>query len=115
MLVQADTQRLYSLAKLATQSPTWQEYGEYLRLRADGRRTEALRHLTAFLTVAERWSFPERQAFVLWLDQERPDGPPNVLIPEPLLRRILTPTCSEWLEREPDNAKGKLSLCDLCP
>lgn len=115
MLVQADTQRLYSLAHAATHRPRWQEYGKYLRFRASGRRKEALRHLAAFLTVAEHWSFPERQAFVLWLDQEMPDGPRRALIPEPLLRRILTPTCSEWLDREPASAKANYLYATYVP
>ncbi len=115
MLLPAEAQRMYSLALVAAQSLTWHEYSAYLRLRADGRRKEALRHLAAFLTGAERWSFIERRAFVQWLDQAVSADPGRVLIPEPLLRSLLTPTCSEWLEREPDSAKANYFYATYVP
>jgi hypothetical protein len=115
MPVLADPCWLYSLADDARQRPGWQEYGAYLGLRAEGRRKEALRRLPAFLAGAERWSFIERLAFVQWLDQAMSADPRRALIPVPLVRRLLTPTCSEWLEREPDSAKANYFYATYVP
>ncbi|MEO7680848.1 MAG: hypothetical protein ABIS14_09180 [Sphingomonas sp.] len=102
-----DLDRLATLAHDIAERPAWRGFAAYLDLRAKGRRVEALRALDAFLDDAARWDFAARQSLLLWLAQRRADLLiANLLIPQPLWRRVIAPTASEWLVREPESARA---------
>jgi hypothetical protein len=102
-----DLDRLVALAETIADREAWQPFATYLALRGRGRRAEALRVLDTFLNGAENWPFAERHALLLWLAADNPASLlDNLLIPQPLWRRVVAPTASEWLAREPDNARA---------
>ncbi|MDB5676036.1 MAG: hypothetical protein JWM65_3018 [Sphingomonas bacterium] len=102
-----DLDRLVSLAEAVADREAWQLFATYLALRGRGRRVEALRALDTFLNDAENWPFAERQALLLWLAAANADGGfGNLLIPQPLWQRVVAPTASAWLAREPDSARA---------
>lgn len=95
------------LAKAAAKCPEWGGFATYLALRGQGRRPESLAALDAFLGEAERWPFAKRLTLLLWLDRESSPGRfDGLLMPQPLWRRVVAPTASEWLACEPDNARA---------
>lgn len=99
--------RLEALSKVVPKRPGWQPFADYLDLRARGRRTEALRILADFLNDAELWPFADRRALLVWLDQENDFGwARNMLMPQPLMSRLMAPTASEWLANEPASARA---------
>ncbi|HEY4254664.1 MAG TPA: hypothetical protein VGM87_25905 [Roseomonas sp.] len=111
-----DFDRIAALAPVVAEHPGWQPFASYLALRAQGRRPEALRALGKFLAIAEKWSFPERQSLLLWIGEEDACAPvrylrfatlpDKLLVPHPLLLRLVVPTSSEWLAREPMSARA---------
>jgi len=102
-----DLDRLVTLAETIADREAWRPFATYLALRGQGRRVEALRALDTFLNDAENWSFAERHALLLWLAaDDRASLFDNLLIPQPLWRRVVAPTASEWLAREPDSARA---------
>lgn len=99
--------RLEALSKVVPNRPGWQPFAAYLDLRAKGRRAEALRILADFVKDAELWRFAERRRLLVWLDHENDFGwADNMLMPQPLLLRVIVPTASEWLADEPDSAQA---------
>ena len=102
-----DLDRLVTLAEAVADREGWEVFAAYLTLRGRGRRVEALRALDTFLNSAENWPFAERQSLLLWLTVDNAVGLfDNLLIPQPLWRRVVAPTASEWLAREPGSAEA---------
>jgi hypothetical protein len=102
-----DLDRLVILAETIAGREGWQPFAAYLDLRGRGRRAEALRALDTFLNDAESWPFVERRSLLLWLAADDAASLfDNLLIPQPLWRRVVAPTASEWLAREPDSARA---------
>jgi hypothetical protein len=102
-----DLDRLGALARDATTHPLWQPFAIYLELRAQGRRADALRSLDEFLNVAEKWPFSDRLSLLMWLGEENALRPfDNLLIPQPLLLRVVAPTASEYLACDPESAQA---------
>jgi hypothetical protein len=100
-----DLDRLASLSKIVEGHEDWRRYARYLELRSQGRRSESLRALDEFLSISQHWSFDDRLSFLRWIGMENALRPfDNLLVPQPLLLRLLSPTSSEWLKREPVSA-----------
>jgi hypothetical protein len=101
---------LTRVGSVADGDPRRQGYRDYCRLRAEGKRDDALASLTAFLALAESWPSSDRFAFARWLAEianfER--GPP--LIPNPLVRALLEPAVAERAAAAPADAEARMLL-----
>jgi hypothetical protein len=100
---------LAEAAEAAQSDPAWEGYADYCRLREQGLRKESLRRLDAFITALAPSPFERRLPFVRWvlLEAERGDHPSNgmLLLPHPLVERLVVPTLREWEECEPQAAE----------
>lgn len=87
--------------------PLWRRFALYLERRAQGRRSEALTILEEFVKLAENWPFENRRSLLLWLGEKnefRPFG--SILIPQPLMLRVVVPTASEYLACDPHSSRA---------
>lgn len=96
-----DLDRLRGLAADLVGEPSWAEFASYCDLRARGLRTPALEKLDRFLAAAEAWPFEARRRFIQTLcDRKGRVWDKRVLLPEPLVRRLVRPTLQEWAAAE---------------
>lgn len=105
-----DFTRLQDLAG-RIEEPAWRGFARYCDLRGRGLRAEAMAALAEFVAAAAGWPLVGRQAFVRWIAEARrgfDDG--GVLVPVPLLARLIRPTLLEWTGEEPAGAEPHLLL-----
>lgn len=93
---------LAELSVSIAHKPAWSRLAAYLDLRSKGLRPQALKALEEFIDEASRWRLDERLSLVRWLEAN--DDRSSGVMPFPLIRNLLAPTISEWLEAEPQDA-----------
>ncbi|MEM8560050.1 MAG: hypothetical protein AAGG50_19710 [Bacteroidota bacterium] len=82
-------------------------YATYCQLREQGLRKQALAHVADLAGRLSEEPFLRRQRFVGWVlrqsleGQQPSDG--MLLLPYPLVRRLIEPTVLDWTRWEPEN------------
>lgn len=108
MLYWRDTyfQSLSNIGAQAQSVPEWADYAMYCTDLERGLRRQAHDALGRFISRMEAAPFAERKRFISWLLQ-RADGRDgeHMLVPHPLRKRLIEPTCTEWIEREPESSE----------
>lgn len=100
----ADLDALALIAGASDMSPAWGDFADYCRLRAGGRRQDALTRLDRFIAAMQARDFEDRRVFVCWVTAAKGLVDKGLLIPQPLRTRLVVPTVMEWRDREPDDA-----------
>jgi hypothetical protein len=97
---------LTEAASFSSEIPDWKDYSEYCSLLERGLRKAAFLHLSKFIDSAISWNFSQKRQFASWLFHFAYTNPDCFqLMPQPLSKRLLEPTLTEWTEREPDCAE----------
>ncbi len=102
----ADLDALAAIADAPDTQGVSSEFADYCRLRASGRRRDALRQLDRFIESTKEWHFDDRRAFVRWVTAPNGLADSQILTPQPVIARIIVPTVDEWREREPNDAEA---------
>jgi hypothetical protein len=102
---------LKDVAAEASATPEWADYAAYCTQHERGLRRQAFAILDQFIGQMERASFVERKRFVSWLlNRADPRKGSHMLVPQPLLKRVIEPTLAEWLQVEPASSEPHLWL-----
>lgn len=102
-----DLDQLTLIAREAAAQEKWRSLAAYFENRGKGLRADALAALTSFLAEAIRWPFDERLRLTRWLADRRWEALNDpLLLPQPLLTKLVSPTLREWVEREPSCAEA---------
>lgn len=97
---------LTEAASFSSDIPDWKDYSEYCKLLERGLRKDAFSHLSTFIDSAIGWDFSQKRQFASWLFHFAYTNPDCFqLMPQPLSKRLLEPTLTEWTEREPGCAE----------
>ncbi|MFA6113530.1 MAG: hypothetical protein WC729_06045 [Sphingomonas sp.] len=102
----ADLDALAAIADAPDTKDVSSAFADYCRLRASGRRREALEQLDRFIVSTEEGHFDHRRAFVRWVTAPNGLVDSRLLTPQPVIARIIVPTVDEWRDREPDDAEA---------
>jgi hypothetical protein len=88
------------------ESAEWQDYADFCLEYERGLRKQAFLILERFILRMEREPFMERRRFVSWLMKaaEGQKGS-HMLVPRPLMVRIVEPTLLEWTDVEPSSSE----------
>lgn len=107
MLRENGLDQLLVIAQEARAQTTWQGLGRFYDLRGRGLRKLSLAALTEFLGSLSDWSFEERLRLSRWIaDQQVRVGDDTLLLPQPLVTELVSPTLWDWLAREPLSAEA---------
>jgi len=84
----------------------WDNFQEYLDLRAKGLRRQGLDMLRSFVAEANLWNLEARKALACWVSirQEGTRLREFKLDPQFLITDLIDPTVREWLTQEPKSA-----------
>ena len=91
------------LASSLSDKPEWSLLARFLALRSKGLRPEALNAIREFADLASGWELEERIALVKWLDAHNRSFVADI-IPHPLMKEVMAPTITEWLQDRPGSA-----------
>ncbi|MEM1041984.1 MAG: hypothetical protein AAGI91_05080 [Bacteroidota bacterium] len=82
-------------------------YATYCQLREQGLRKQALVHVTELADELATEPFQRRQRFVGWVLRRSVEGKHasdgTLLLPHPLVRRLVEPTLVDWTRWEPED------------
>src|SRR5262245_54010052 len=97
---------LKDIAAEAKTVPEWADYATYCSDQERGLRRQAFGGLDRFISRMEAAPFAERKRFVSWL-LHRADGRDgeHMLVPQPIRKRLVEPTCAEWIQLEPTSSE----------
>lgn len=107
MLREDALDQLLVIAQEARAQPKWQGLARFYELRGRGLRKPSFAALTEYLVSLINWSFEERLRLTRWIaDQQARIGDNTLLLPEPLVTELVSPTLWNWLAREPLSAEA---------
>lgn len=102
-----DLSQLTIIAEEAEQEGEWQDLAAYFKSRSVGLRKEAFTRLKSFLDGAVDWPFHARLRLTRWIaDRRKRLFDDHILLPAPLLTKLVSPTIFEWVNKEPANAEA---------
>lgn len=109
-----DLNAVRAVAQEIAGTPAWGDFAAYCDLRGQGLRKPAHAALDRFLEATRGWSFDERRAFTTWLAETSARVfAKAVLMPQPLLERLVRPTLEEWVDLKPSEAEPLVLLGEL--